>query len=319
MYEKDTCMYKRQPNVCARPYRLHMVKYFQPVSRSNLPNPRGQLSLSIPSNAIQAANREVTRVQQSGVSTNSSTPSSKRGPYHKYTDKERAEIGKHAYEHGVGSATRKFSRKMGRALCHSTVQGMKAAYKREETRKRARQEDDDEPADLVIRELSQQKKGRPVLLRERMDGFIQKYITKVQEQGGMVNTAIVIACAKGILKQLDRTMLAEYGGHVTLSVPWAKSLLHRMQFTKRRGTTKCGLSTEAFQEVKRRFLQQVIEVVQMEDIPMELIFNWDQTGLHLIPQSNWTMERKGSKRVEVKGLQDKCQITAVLCGTMHGD
>ncbi len=52
---------------------------------------------------------------------------------------------------------------------------------------------------------------------------------------------------------------------------------------------------------------------------MELIFNWDQTGIHIIPQSNWTMEKKGSKRVEVKRLQDRRQITAILCGTLHGD
>lgn len=40
----------------------------------------------------------------------------------------------------------------------------------------------------------------------------------------------------------------------------------------------------------------------MEEIPFELIFNWDQTGLNLIPASSWTMEHKGSKRVEIKGL-----------------
>ena len=51
----------------------------------------------------------------------------------------------------------------------------------------------------------------------------------------------------------------------------------------------------------------------MEEIPLELIFNWDQTGLHLVPTSNWTMAKKGSKRVEMKGLEDKRQITAVFC------
>ena len=57
----------------------------------------------------------------------------------------------------------------------------------------------------------------------------------------------------------------------------------------------------------------------MEEIPAELIFNWYQTGLNLVPSSNWTMELRGSKRVEVAGLTDKRQITAVLCGTLTGN
>ena len=37
----------------------------------------------------------------------------------------------------------------------------------------------------------------------------------------------------------------------------------------------------------------------------ELIINWDQTGVHYMPVSNWTMEKKGTKRVKVFGAEDK--------------
>ena len=47
----------------------------------------------------------------------------------------------------------------------------------------------------------------------------------------------------------------------------------------------------------------------------ELILNWDQTGISPVPGSSWTMEVKGSKRVEIS---DKCQITAIFCGAMTG-
>ena len=57
----------------------------------------------------------------------------------------------------------------------------------------------------------------------------------------------------------------------------------------------------------------------MESIPIELIFNWDQTGLNLVPTPSWTMEEKGAKRVEIKGLNDKWQITGVFCGTICSD
>ena len=56
-----------------------------------------------------------------------------------------------------------------------------------------------------------------------------------------------------------------------------------------------------------------------EDIPLDLIFNWDQTGLNYVPVFNWTMEKEGAKRVEIKGLDDKRQITAVFGGTLTGE
>ena len=56
----------------------------------------------------------------------------------------------------------------------------------------------------------------------------------------------------------------------------------------------------------------------MEEIPPELIFNWDQTGIHLIPVSPWTIEQTGATRVEIGGVDNKHQITAI-CGTLTGD
>ena len=92
-----------------------------------------------------------------------------------------------------------------------------------------------------------------------------------------------------------------------------------MHFTKRRGTTKYKMPVEEFKKIWSVFSQEVIDIVEMENIPSELIFNWDQTGLNLVPAANWTMDRKGSKRIEIKGLNDKRQITTVFCGTLIGE
>ena len=67
------------------------------------------------------------------------------------------------------------------------------------------------------------------------------------------------------------------------------------------------------------FLQSVIDVVKMEEILSQLIFNWDQTDLHLVPASNWTMVEKRSRHVEKNGIKDKWQVTAVFCGTLCGE
>lgn len=52
------------------------------------------------------------------------------------------------------------------------------------------------------------------------------------------------------------------------------------------------------------------------DIPPELIYNWDHTGINYVPVSNWTMEIEGSKKVPIVGLDDKCQITVVFADNL---
>ena len=61
-----------------------------------------------------------------------------------------------------------------------------------------------------------------------------------------------------------------------------------------------------------------MSVVAMKEIPPELIINWDHTALKLVPSSNWTMEKKGIKRIEIVAINDKRQITCVLACTMSG-
>ena len=63
----------------------------------------------------------------------------------------------------------------------------------------------------------------------------------------------------------------------------------------------------------------MVATVEMEEIPPELILNWDQTGIKIVPSNTWTMDQQGAKRVEVCGANDKRLITAVFCGSLVGD
>ena len=56
--------------------------------------------------------------------------------------------------------------------------------------------------------------------------------------GAVVNTFIAIGCAEGIVMNEGSNLLARNGGHVVLTKRWAKHLLGRMGFVKRRGSTK---------------------------------------------------------------------------------
>jgi len=63
-----------------------------------------------------------------------------------------------------------------------------------------------------------------------------------------------------------------------------------MGLSKRKATTKSSPSKQDFDDVRELFLNDVLSVVVMEGILPSLIINWDQTGTHFLPASQWTME-----------------------------
>ena len=84
----------------------------------------------------------------------------------------------------------------------------------------------------------------------------------------------IAAAAKGLAQVMEPSRLSKNGGPATLSVSWAKSLLNRMNFTKRRGSTKTGMAPDDLESAKKTFIS---ETIVLNDIPVELIFNWGLT------------------------------------------
>ena len=207
-----------------------------------------------------------------------------------------------------------FQNNGGSKISDSTVKSIKKAYL-QEMRKRPRSDDAEEIAALPTK-----KRGRKLLLGEDLDMKVQIYLRKVRKDGGAVSARIAMAAARGILFKRNPSLLVQNGGPVDLNKFWAHSLMKRMNFVQRKATTsKSKSSLVDFEEKKAEFLDPVAEAVDMEEIPAELVLNWDQTGIKLVPSSVWTMERQGEKRVEMVGVNDKRQITAVFCGTMLGE
>ena len=163
------------------------------------------------------------------------------------------------------------------------------------------------------------KCGRPLLLSESIDKQVQAYVKNSQEQGCIVNSTLVIAAARGILKKFDSSLAKSNENGEMLTKSWAKSVLIRMGFVKRNGTTTAKVSPKNFENLKETFLEQIRSTVVFEGVLVDLIFNWDQTGLNYVPVSSWTMEKEGAKWVEIKGLDDKRQITAVFGATITGE
>uniref|UniRef100_A0A1X7V5Y1 Uncharacterized protein n=1 Tax=Amphimedon queenslandica TaxID=400682 RepID=A0A1X7V5Y1_AMPQE len=281
---------------------MALLRYFKPVN--GVPDPRGSLSSSIPSSVIAEANAQVVKEVEKGK---------KRGPYQSYSPTLRLEIGKYSCQLGVAAASRYFTRRLKRSVSETTVRSIRDAYREELKRKRMEFDDDDDDDDVAMESLYAKKRGRPLLLGD-LDEIVQLYLRKLKDAGGTISARIVVAAARGVIMKSNRGMLVEFGGHVQLKKYLARSLFQRMNLVQRKATTARSKHTDVnLKALKQQFLTDFQSTVSMEEIPSELVFNWDQTGIQRVPSSSWTMDKSGVKRVKIIGANDKRQITAIFC------
>ena len=267
----------------------HFFKPVQSKDRSSvskettLPSPMGPLSKVISPSIIAAANNKVTEalaVEAAGTSERARQSSAKRGKYEKYTPRVKAQIGNYALQHGTSAAIRRFKDNFPN-LKWSTVNDWKSAII-----KKVKQGS----SSIHIQELVDDKRGRPPILPESIAKDLRRYVYAVRDRGGVINTAVLIAAGTGMLQQREPALMQCNGGSDVLQKSWAKYFLKKMNFVKRKATTKSSITVVHFDELKQQYLMDVKVVVEMEEIPDSLIINWDQTGLNYVPVSQWTMD-----------------------------
>ena len=188
---------------------MSLYAYFQKTSKSCLPNPQGPLSKQLPSSCIESANKHVEELAKQ---TTMETKSRKRGPYKKYTPKDKAEVANYATFHGTSAAIRHFKARFP-DLKWTTVNDWKEAMIKATT-KSAR---DGQLEKIVV--LEEKKRGRP-LLPDSVTADIKCYIRALRDVGGVVNIAIVLAAATGISQRKYPTSLQSNGGYIILKKSW---------------------------------------------------------------------------------------------------
>ena len=271
------------------------------TSVPGLPDPN---KCATPERAQQcfAANNEILYV------TNPKSQKRKRGEYGTYSSELRLKIGKYGALHGATKAARHFSKELDKKINESTVRGMVKAYQKELQRQPTEE----------IEALPPSKRGRPLILGERLDQAVIQHLQAIRDEGGVINSTIVMATARGILKDQNSGLLAEHGGSVNITKTWAKSLLNRIGWVKRKGTKAARKVPANIEEIKEDFLKRVATKVTEHSIPPSMVVNFDETGVNVVPTSNWTLHAQGSKQVPITGIDDKRQITMVLANTPCG-
>ena len=134
-----------------------------------------------------------------------------------------------------------------------------------------------------------------------------------------MNTAIVVAVGEGIVQARDPSQLKSHGGHLIISKDWAKSPMSHVGFVKRKASNAGKVAVHQFNELKEEYIADITAEVVLNEIPHDLVINWDQTPLKYVPTGDWTMNLAGEKVIPVVGTDDKRQITAVLTVTLTGE
>ena len=205
---------------------MALLKYF--AKSKSLPDPNGPLSSKLKPETIDSANRKVSALLASTGSSSAKDDGSgqrSRGSYMKFTSEQKAQVARYALESRNKWAIVKYSKQWGVDLKESTVRTWKYT---EGLRKRKPMEP------LPIKALPDRKQGRPLLLGDELDTAVQAYVESIQKLGGVVNTAIVLGGAEAIITDRDRTLLDT----LAPGKDWAKSLLSRIGYVKRKATTK---------------------------------------------------------------------------------
>ena len=287
---------------------MSLLNYFQRKDSKDegifLPEP--QEGGELPKEVIESANAAVLALEI--------PPPAKRKPttQHVYDAKTRADIGKYAAHHGPTAAVKHFTKVCGHRIPESTARKFRDAYVAE-----LKMQACSHSGSVGVTSLPIKPKGRPLMLGD-LDRSVQTYIKQLRATGGIINSDVVIAAAKGVVIAKNRSLLKEFGGHICIDKPWAKSLLTRMHYVKRRGSTSAKLPPADFEKVKMEYLEKIKKLVIDNRIVPQLVMNWDQTAIRLVPFSEWTMDKQGAKKISIKGLDDKREITALLTITLSG-
>ena len=78
----------------------------------------------------------------------------------------------------------------------------------------------------------------------------------MRDHEGVVNTAVTLAIATGIMLAKDTSLLAENCGEIDLSKKWAQRIISRMRFVKHKASTGAKVDTE-LKELQGQYLSDI--------------------------------------------------------------
>ena len=275
--------------------KMDLRNYFKRKSKNDLEEPmkKKQKTKELITSAVGMSNAGELQIVSDEVSK-----AVRPTKHQKIPESIRKEVASHALKFGTKSAITKFAKKYETAyeFHRTTVNSWKNALKKKSK------------SVPVCGKI-----GRPNMVEDVILEKIKDIIIGTRAAGTVISRRIAIAIGKGVIKANNPQLLTEYGGSITLTENWARGLLSSMNWVKRKGTTgKIEPSAKFLQEEKFTFQRQISEIADRHNIPPEMILNLDQTPLAYVSPGKFTFAQAGSTTVPIKGVDDKCQITATF-------
>ena len=123
----------------------------------------------------------------------------------------------------------------------------------------------------------------------------------------------------GIVHHKAPLLLKQYGGSLDLKKSWAFFFLSRHGYVKCKATRASRKVPDDFVNIKSIYLDNIDKVIKDYNIPLSMVLTFDQTGIKMVPVSDWTLEVQGSKQIDTIGLEDKREITVLLAISLTGE
>jgi hypothetical protein len=103
-------------------------------------------------------------------------------------------------------------------------------------------------------------------------------------------------------------------GRFKMTLEWTQIFMKTcLNWSYKATTTLARKLFQTWEQEGMAMACRVAYLVKVYNIPMCLIVNINQIGVHLVPtRGDWTWETRGAKHVEVLGIEDKRQITIVV-------
>lgn len=134
--------------------------------------------------------------------------------------------------------------------------------------------------------------------------------------GGALGLGEVLAVIRGTIATMRPSLLEEarFGLH------FARVMVARnLGWSWRRGTTAAQKLPLDWTEKQLDMAARLASLVFEHDVPPELVLNWDQTGVWLMPTSgSCTYDQRGRKSIAITGADNKEAITAVVAVSASG-
>ena len=169
---------------------------------------------------------------------------------------QQAQVAKYTVENGNQAAIRRYSKEFSIEIKESTLSTWKSKYLAEIER-RHKEGLCATSGEIVVSSLPSKKRGRPLLLGEILDKQVQCYIRATCDAGGTITTTVVLAAGEAIVRNSNKKLAYDNGGLIKLTKYWARSLLSRMNFVKRKGTTSAKMEAFKFDYLKEQFLLDI--------------------------------------------------------------